>query len=168
MVTNTLSRKRFIRTFAPSLMRFQDEELFPTLVSVAQKITRKQQLEEIIEILEQRPKIREQFQQQLLCLELQFYQKNVQILEQKQQQYSQKRFYVLGREAVMVVSATLGLMGCLGVLLCFRSSMPAEIVGILSAMIGIFGACMKDLYRQESEKRQKLYMPPYNSDNKDR
>jgi len=53
------------------------------------------------------------------------------------------------RADVMVIGVTLGLIACLGVLALYRKEMPGEVVGILSMIAGIFGACLKDAFAFE-------------------
>lgn len=53
------------------------------------------------------------------------------------------------RANIMVVSAALGLVLCLGVLSCYSNHLPGEAVGIISTIAGIFGACLKDAYAFE-------------------
>lgn len=50
------------------------------------------------------------------------------------------------RADIMVVSAALGLTGCLCSLGYYSHNLPGEAVGIISTVAGIFGACMKDAY----------------------
>ena len=47
---------------------------------------------------------------------------------------------------IMVVGAALGLIFCLLVLTTYKNDLPGEIVGIVSTIAGIFGACLKDAY----------------------
>jgi hypothetical protein len=53
------------------------------------------------------------------------------------------------RADVMVIGAVVGLISCLGVLIFFRGDIPGEVVGIVSMIAGIFGACLKDAYAFE-------------------
>lgn len=53
------------------------------------------------------------------------------------------------RADVMVVSAALGLILCLGSLAMFSGELPGEAVGIISTIAGIFGSCLKDAYAFE-------------------
>lgn len=53
------------------------------------------------------------------------------------------------RSDIMVLSALLGLIGCLGTLTLFRLSLSGEVVGIISTIAGIFGSCLKDAYAFE-------------------
>jgi hypothetical protein len=53
------------------------------------------------------------------------------------------------RADLMVLSVTVGLIACVGVLAIFRQQVPGEVVGILSTVAGIFGACLKDAFGYE-------------------
>jgi hypothetical protein len=50
---------------------------------------------------------------------------------------------------VMVVGAALGLVFCLLILTSYKRDLPGEVVGIISTISGIFGACLKDAYSFE-------------------
>ena len=49
----------------------------------------------------------------------------------------------------MVIGAAFGLMFCLLMLTSYKKDLPGEIVGIVSTIAGIFGACLKDAYSFE-------------------
>lgn len=53
------------------------------------------------------------------------------------------------RADIMVALDAAGLIACLAVLVFFRSSLPGEVVGILSTIAGIFGACLRDAHQFE-------------------
>lgn len=53
------------------------------------------------------------------------------------------------RADVMVLSAALGLITCLAAICCYKKELPGEVVGIISTIAGIFGACLKDAYNFE-------------------
>ena len=53
------------------------------------------------------------------------------------------------RADVMVGGAVLGLVSCLLVLVFFRQEVPGEVVGIVSTIAGIFGACLRDAFQFE-------------------
>ena len=50
---------------------------------------------------------------------------------------------------IMVVGAALGLVVCLLILTSYKRDLPGEVVGIISTVSGIFGACLKDAYSFE-------------------
>lgn len=53
------------------------------------------------------------------------------------------------RADVMIVGAVLGLIACLATLVFFREEIPGEVVGIVSTVAGIFGACLRDAFQFE-------------------
>lgn len=53
------------------------------------------------------------------------------------------------RADVMVVGAVVGLLACLFVLVFFRGQIPGEVVGIVSTIAGMFGACLRDAFQYE-------------------
>ena len=52
------------------------------------------------------------------------------------------------RADIMVVSAALGLISCL-LIIIYCKNIQGEIIGIISTMAGIFGSCLKDAYSFE-------------------
>lgn len=60
-----------------------------------------------------------------------------------------KAGYHNNRADMMVVGAVLGLIACLVVLGFFREQVPGEVVGIVSTIAGIFGACLRDAFQFE-------------------
>lgn len=53
------------------------------------------------------------------------------------------------RADLMVLAVTVGLVACLLVLVQYKDAIPGEVVGILSTISGIFGACLKDAFQFE-------------------
>lgn len=53
------------------------------------------------------------------------------------------------RADVMVFGAVVGLIACLVVLAFFKDEVPGEVVGIVSTIAGIFGACLRDAFAFE-------------------
>jgi hypothetical protein len=53
------------------------------------------------------------------------------------------------RADLMVLGAVAGLIACLVVLVAFRAQVPGEVVGIVSTVAGIFGACLRDAFQFE-------------------
>jgi hypothetical protein len=48
-----------------------------------------------------------------------------------------------------VLAVVTGLIACLIVMVQYKQQMPGEVVGILSTIAGIFGACLKDYFAFE-------------------
>jgi hypothetical protein len=53
------------------------------------------------------------------------------------------------RQNIMVACAAVGLIVCLLMLTSYKRDLPGEVVGIISTISGIFGACLKDAYSFE-------------------
>ena len=53
------------------------------------------------------------------------------------------------RADLAVLAVVLGLVACLVVLVYFQDDIPGEVVGIISTIAGIFGACLKDYFSFE-------------------
>lgn len=50
---------------------------------------------------------------------------------------------------IMVACAAAGLVLCMLILTSYKGDLPGEVVGIISTVSGIFGACLKDAYSFE-------------------
>ena len=57
--------------------------------------------------------------------------------------------HVNRRADVMVALDVLGLISCVVVLVAFKAQLPGEVVGIVSTVAGIFGACLRDAHQFE-------------------
>jgi hypothetical protein len=53
------------------------------------------------------------------------------------------------RADVMVALDVVGLIACLLVMVLYREKLPGEVIGLLSAISGIFGACLRDAHQFE-------------------
>lgn len=53
------------------------------------------------------------------------------------------------RADVMIIGAVVGLLACLFVLVRFQGQVPGEVVGIVSTVAGLFGACLRDAFQFE-------------------
>lgn len=53
------------------------------------------------------------------------------------------------RADVMVALDVLGLIACLLVMVLYKDKLPGEVIGLLSAISGIFGACLRDAHQFE-------------------
>jgi len=53
------------------------------------------------------------------------------------------------RANYMIVGDCIGLVSCLLILVFFRKDLPGEVVGIVSMIAGIFGACLRDAHQFE-------------------
>lgn len=53
------------------------------------------------------------------------------------------------RADIMVALDVVGLIACLVVIALYREALPGEVVGIISTVAGIFGACLRDAHQFE-------------------
>lgn len=53
------------------------------------------------------------------------------------------------RADLMVLLDVVGLIACLVVIALYRDKLPGEVVGIISTVAGIFGACLRDAHQFE-------------------
>lgn len=53
------------------------------------------------------------------------------------------------RQDVMIVLDVVGIIVCLAVLVFYRQQIPGEVVGLLGAIVGIFGAGLRDAHQFE-------------------
>lgn len=78
---------------------------------------------------------------------------------------SEKNIYIMKtvqknrRINIMVIGAACGLVFCLLMLTTYKNDLPGEIVGIVSTIAGIFGACLKDAYSSEFGSSVKKDVP---------
>ncbi len=60
-----------------------------------------------------------------------------------------KAGYRNARADIMVLLDVVGLIACLVVIALYRDKLPGEVVGIISTVAGIFGACLRDAHQFE-------------------
>ncbi|GCL64348.1 hypothetical protein [Pseudaquabacterium pictum] len=53
------------------------------------------------------------------------------------------------RANVLAIGAVAVLIACLGVLTVWRKEIPGEVVGVISTVAGIAGACLRDAFQFE-------------------
>lgn len=127
-----------------SLRGPQGQQVATLLVRKAYTLTQQSSFDSAVSILEESPFLQNQFQQEILKALFQPHD----LLEKKYLPPSDSKKILM-----MILVAVLGLMVCLGSLTYFRSHLPGEAVGILSTIVGIFGSCLKDVYRFELNSR---------------
>lgn len=114
------------------------------VIETAQNITGSKEIHQMQERLKTAPDVLLKFQSELSKFDLE------DRINARQRDAS---LFQLGkrnlRGDVMVLSALLGLLGCLGALTIFKMSLSGEVVGIISTIAGIFGSCLKDAYAFE-------------------
>lgn len=143
--------------FAPSILRFFGVGEKPVgaaekIMEIAQTVTGGKNPDEVIAELRESATLRLQFQQAVLAADAEL-EKAVLADRQDARAHDVEVRKLNGgenrRQDVMIIGAVFGLVCCLAVLVVFRKEMPGEVVGILSMIAGIFGACLKDAYAFE-------------------
>jgi hypothetical protein len=141
--------------FVPSIAKWlagdQGSSIAEQVVTLARSITGASETMEAIEKIRQNPECLVEFQKAMLKfeadLELGYLQDRHSARQRDMALFQAGRSN--RRADIMVVSAALGLVMCLGSLALFGQSLPGEAVGIISTIAGIFGACLKDAYAFE-------------------
>lgn len=121
------------------------------VIKSAQKITQQEDSASAIKVLRENPDLLLKFQEEIMRLEQSLEQSFLRDRESARDR--DKAIIMQGRHNIradlMVISAALGLIACLCVLICYTVSLPGEAVGIISTISGIFGSCLKDAYSFE-------------------
>lgn len=142
--------------FAPQIMRFfgagdDTTAVAEKVASIAQTVTGAPTPEAALEALRADAAAQAAFRQRTLELDAQ-----LETAYLADRQDARKRDVALAqagrrnvRADVMVAGAVAGLLACLWVLVFFRGSVPGEVVGIVSTIAGLFGACLRDAFAYE-------------------
>lgn len=121
-----------------------NETIAAKVVNMAEKLTGSSDVERARSRLKLSPELQVKFEQQVQQLALE---------DRANARERDTALFSLGRRNVradiMVLSALLGLLGCLGALTLFKLSLSGEVIGIISTIAGIFGSCLKDAYAFE-------------------
>ena len=144
------------KDLAPSLVRLltnskSAETATERIVAVASELTGQESPEDIISTLREDKAMSAQLTLRLSEIEME-----LDRLYMEDRQDARKRDVALAaaggrnvRADVMILTVTLGLLACLYVLTSFREDLPGEVVGIVSTIAGIFGACLRDAFQFE-------------------
>lgn len=129
----------------------QGEQVAQKVAHIAQTVTGEKETARILNHLKGDPQALLQFQQTLLKLD-----QELTMADYKDRESARTRDMALAnagrsnlRADIMVVSAALGLVTCLLTITLYRTTLPGEVVGIISTIAGIFGSCLKDAYAFE-------------------
>jgi hypothetical protein len=141
----------FVPNIAKWLAGDKGESVAEQVVKIARQITQTEGGVEAIQAMRTTPESLVEFQKAMLKfeadLELGYLQDRHSARQRDMALFQAGRSN--RRADIMVVSAALGLVMCLGSLALFGQSLPGEAVGIISTIAGIFGACLKDAYAFE-------------------
>lgn len=145
-----------LATYAPQIVKWlsgsdKAAEIASTVVDVAKTVTGQQDGAAALETLKADPGKVLEFRQALAAQEA-----DIEKAYLQDRQDARKRDIALAqagapnrRADVMVALDVVGLISCLAVLVVFRENLPGEVVGILSTVAGIFGACLRDAHQFE-------------------
>jgi hypothetical protein len=129
----------------------QGEQVAKKVAHIAQTVTGEKETARILNHLKGDPQALLQFQQTVLKLD-----QELTMADYKDRESARTRDMALAnagrsnlRADIMVVSAALGLVACLLTITLYRTTLPGEVVGIISTIAGIFGSCLKDAYAFE-------------------
>lgn len=143
--------------FAPSILRYfgvgeKPIAVAQKVIDIAQDVTGKSDSQEAIQLLKTDPKLAIEFRSAVIAADTELERMTLADRQDARAHDVEVRKLNNGqnrRQDVMIVGVVVGLISCLAVLVIFRERMPGEVVGILSMIAGIFGACMKDAYSFE-------------------
>lgn len=143
-----------LAAFAPVIARWlggkQSAEVAEKVIDISQKVTGTSDPLEAIQQLQGSAEMAGEFQKAIIQAEAE-----IELALLKDRQHARGRdttLFNVGRSNVradiMVIGAGTGLFLCLGSLALFNG-MPGEVIGVISTIAGIFGACLKDAYSFE-------------------
>lgn len=143
--------------FAPSIMRFFGAGEKPVGVAekigaIAKTVTGAKSPEEALVALRQNAELAQTFNLAVLAADTDLEKAYLADRADARSRDIEVRKLTGGSNAradVMVGGAVVGLIACLVVLVFFRGEIPGEVVGIVSTVAGIFGACLRDAFQFE-------------------
>lgn len=143
--------------FAPSLIKLftgsdKAAEVAEKVVDVAKAVTGTQTGEAALEELKANPDKVIEFRTAILAQQADLEKAYLADVSDARKRDIELRQVTGGRNAradAMVGGAVIGLIACLLVLAFFKDRVPGEVVGIVSTIAGIFGACLRDAFQFE-------------------
>lgn len=142
--------------FAPQLMRFfgageSSTAAAEKVVGIAQAITGTETPEAALARM--REDAGAQFQFRMRTLELDGELEQAYLVDRQDARKRDVAMIQAGRynyrADAMVIGAVVGLLACLITLVWFQGAIPGEVVGIVSTISGLFGACLRDAFQYE-------------------
>lgn len=143
--------------FAPGLVKWitgsdKAADVAGKVVEVAQTITGTGTPEDALSALKADPAKVLEFKQSMATLEAELQKAELADIANARAHDIELRKLAGGRNHradVMVALDVTGLISCLAVLVVFKGQLPGEVVGIVSTVAGIFGACLRDAHQFE-------------------
>lgn len=142
--------------YAPALLRYlgvgeASTQVVERVVDVAQTVAGAKTPQEALAAIAASAELQTRFQLEVLRLD-----SELQRLHLEDRQSARWRDVELRRMGqsnrradLMVAAVVIGLVACLVVLGAYRERIPGEVVGIVSTIAGVFGACLKDAFAFE-------------------
>lgn len=142
--------------FAPAVIRWvtgsqQAEAAATAVVDIAKQVTGTATGPDALAALQADPALQLQYRQAVMAQEA-----DLDKAYLADRQDARKRDVALAEAGLrnrradwMVICAALGLIACLSVLILLKGQLPGEVVGIVSTVAGIFGACLRDAFQFE-------------------
>lgn len=142
--------------FAPAIVKWitgsdKAEQAAGTVVDIAKRVTGAGTPDGALAALQADPALALQFRQAVMAQEADL---DKAYLADRQDARKRDVAYVQAgkhnwRADIMVLGVVIGLIACLLVLAFFKDKVPGEVVGIVSTIAGIFGACLRDAFQFE-------------------
>lgn len=142
--------------FAPSIMRFfgvgeKPVAVAEKIVGMAQVITGATSPEAAAEALRQNSQLAHEFNMAVLAADTEL--EKLALADRADARSRDVEIRKLTgdnkRADLMILLDVIGLITCLVVLIFFRKDLPGEVVGIISTVAGLFGACLRDAHQFE-------------------
>lgn len=145
-----------LANFAPSLIKLftgsdKAEQVAESVVGIAKQVTGKDTGEQALQTLQADPDKVIEFRRAVLAQQADLEKAYLQDRQDARARDVElrKAGQTNTRADLMVAAVTVGLIACLFVLIHYQHTIPGEVVGILSTIAGIFGACLKDAFAFE-------------------
>ena len=141
--------------FAPMLLRYAGSEraaeVADKAVAIAQAVTGLDAPEAALAKIQADPALAAEFERRAMELDAELEQAYLaDVQDARKRDIAMAQSGRTNRRAdVMVALDVLGLISCLVVLVAFKGELPGEVVGIVSTVAGIFGACLRDAHQFE-------------------
>lgn len=143
--------------FAPSLMRYfgageNSAAVAEQVAGIAQTVSGASTPQEALDAIRKSADLQQQFNLAVLAADTDLektYLADRQDARRRDVEVRKLTGGVNARADLMIVGAVLGMLACLGTLVFFRKEIPGEVVGIISTIAGLFGACLRDAFQFE-------------------
>jgi len=154
---STLSIALALAQFAPHIMRYfgagnASVDVAQKVVSVAQTVAGASTPQQALEAIAGNAELQGKFRTQMLEVDAELEQAFLADRQNARARDVDIRKASGGnnvRADLMILLAVVGLVACMIVLVLFKDKVPGEVIGIVSTIAGIFGACLRDAFQFE-------------------